>query len=73
MYAPSNMAERFYRLNPETGEIIAYQWPTEFDTKKINYDPTTNRAYPSPTRPRPPNQPRQAPHTEDRNRWGSSG
>jgi streptogramin lyase len=43
VYAPSNMAERFYRLNPKTGEIIAYQWPTEFDTKKINYDPTTKQ------------------------------
>ena len=39
VYAPSNMAERLYRLDPKTGSIIAYQWPTEFDTKKINLDP----------------------------------
>jgi streptogramin lyase len=35
VYAPSNMAERLYRLDPRTGEVVAYQWPTEFDTKKI--------------------------------------
>ena len=43
VYAPSNMAERMLRLNPETGEIIEYQMPTEFDTKKLNWDPTTER------------------------------
>jgi streptogramin lyase len=35
VYAPSNMAERLYRVDTKTNEIIAYQWPTEFDTKKI--------------------------------------
>ena len=35
VYAPSNMAERMYRLDPKTNEVVAYQWPTEFDTKKI--------------------------------------
>jgi streptogramin lyase len=35
VYAPSNMAERLYRLDPKTNEVIAYLWPTEFDTKKI--------------------------------------
>jgi streptogramin lyase len=35
VYAPSNMAERLYRLDPKTGEVIAYLWPTEFHTKKI--------------------------------------
>jgi len=35
VYAPSNMSERLYRLDPATGQFIAYQWPTEFDTKKI--------------------------------------
>ena len=43
VYAPSNMSERFMRLDPRTGEIIEYQMPTEFDTKKIAYDPTTDR------------------------------
>lgn len=41
VYAPSNMSERLMRLDPGTGEVIAYQMPTEFDTKKIAYDPTT--------------------------------
>ncbi len=43
VYATSNMAERLLRLNPKTGEIIEYQVPTEFDSKKIAYDPTTDR------------------------------
>ena len=43
VYAPSNMSERFMRFDPRTGEIIEYQMPTEFDTKKIAYDPTTDR------------------------------
>jgi streptogramin lyase len=43
VYATSNMAERLLRLDPKTGEIIEYQIPTEFDSKKIAYDPTTNR------------------------------
>ncbi len=42
VYAPSNMAERFMRLDPRTGEVVEYQMPTEFDTKKIAYDPTTD-------------------------------
>ena len=42
VYAPSNGAERFIRLDPETDEIVEYQWPTEFDTKKIAMDPTTD-------------------------------
>ena len=29
------MAEQLYRLDPASGQIIACQWPTEFDTKKI--------------------------------------
>ncbi|MDO8795803.1 MAG: carboxypeptidase regulatory-like domain-containing protein [Vicinamibacterales bacterium] len=41
VYAPSNMAERLYRIDPKTNAIIAYQWPTELDTKKINYQPGT--------------------------------
>jgi virginiamycin B lyase len=43
VYAPSNMAERLVRLDPQTGEIIEYQMPTEFDTKKLNWDPTTDQ------------------------------
>ena len=42
VYAPSNGAERFIRLDPATDEIVEYQWPTEFDTKKIALDPTTD-------------------------------
>jgi streptogramin lyase len=43
VYATSNMSERLMRLDPKTGEIIEYQIPTEFDSKKITYDPTTSR------------------------------
>jgi streptogramin lyase len=43
VYATSGMAERLIRLNPKTGEIVEYQVPTEFDSKKISYDPTTSR------------------------------
>ena len=42
VYAPSNMSERLLRLEPETGDVIEYQMPTEFDSKKIAYDPTTD-------------------------------
>ncbi|MGE0394223.1 MAG: carboxypeptidase regulatory-like domain-containing protein [Vicinamibacterales bacterium] len=44
VYAPSNMAERLYRVDQNTNDIIAYQWPTEFDTKKINYQPGTENS-----------------------------
>jgi streptogramin lyase len=44
VYATSNMAERLIRLDPKSGEIIEYQIPTEFDSKKIAYDPTTSRS-----------------------------
>lgn len=43
VYATSNMAERLMRLDPKTGEIVEYQIPTEFDSKKITFDPTSNR------------------------------
>ncbi len=43
VYATSNMAERLMRLDPKTGEIVEYQIPTEFDSKKITYNPTTSR------------------------------
>ena len=34
------MSERVLRLDSETGEVIEYQMPTNFDSKKILYDPT---------------------------------
>ena len=43
VYATSNMSERLMRLDPKTGEIVEYQMPTEFDSKKITYDPTSSR------------------------------
>ena len=42
VYAPSNMSERLLRRDPETGDVIEYQMPTESDSKKIAYDPTTD-------------------------------
>ena len=42
VYASSNMSERILRLNTNTGEVIEYQIPTDFDAKKIGHDPTTN-------------------------------
>lgn len=44
VYAPSNMAERLFRVDPKTNTVIAYQWPTELDTKKINYQPGTEHS-----------------------------
>jgi virginiamycin B lyase len=43
VYATSNMAERLVRLDPNTDEIVEYQIPTDFDSKKIAFDPTTSR------------------------------
>ena len=43
VYATSNMSERLLRLNTKTGEIIEYQVPTEFDSKKLAHDPTSVR------------------------------
>ena len=43
VYATSNMSERLIRLDPKTGEIVEYQIPTEFDSKKMTYDPSTSR------------------------------
>ena len=42
VYASSNMTERLARLDPRTGEVIEYQMPTDFDSKKIAHDPTTD-------------------------------
>jgi len=44
VYATSNTAERLIRLDPRTGEMIHYQIPTDFDSKKIAHDPTTSRS-----------------------------
>jgi streptogramin lyase len=43
VYATSNMAERLVRLDPKTGEMVEYQIPTEFDSKKIQFDNTASR------------------------------
>jgi virginiamycin B lyase len=43
VYAPSNTAERLLQLDPSTGQIVEFQMPTDFDTKKIVQDPTTTR------------------------------
>jgi streptogramin lyase len=43
LYAPSNMTERLMRLDPKTGQVIEYQMPTDFDTKKTVHDPSTDR------------------------------
>jgi len=37
-YAPSNGMERFFQVDPKTGEIVQYQMPTEFDSKKLSVD-----------------------------------
>jgi virginiamycin B lyase len=44
VYATSNTAERLIRLDPKSGELIEYQVPTNFDSKKIAHDPTTGRS-----------------------------
>ena len=43
VYATTNTAERLMRLDPKSGEIVEYQIPTDFDSKKIAHDPTTGR------------------------------
>ncbi|MBM3778114.1 MAG: hypothetical protein FJW23_07725 [Acidimicrobiia bacterium] len=43
VWAPSNTSDRLARLDPKTGEIIEYLMPTELDTKKIAFDPTSDR------------------------------
>jgi streptogramin lyase len=42
VWAPSNMSDRMFRLNPETGEIIEYLMPSEIDVKEIEFDPTSD-------------------------------
>ena len=43
VYAPSNTAERLLQLDPESGDIVEFQMPTDFDTKKILHDPTATQ------------------------------
>jgi streptogramin lyase len=43
VYASSNMTESVFRLDPKTGEILEYLMPTDFDSKKITPDPSTNK------------------------------
>ena len=43
VYASSNMSEKLVRVDPRSGEQVGYQMPTNFDTKKIAHDPTTDR------------------------------
>jgi virginiamycin B lyase len=46
IYSSSNTSERILRLNPKTGEIVEFPMPNgagNFDTKKINFDPTTKK------------------------------
>ena len=42
VWAPSNMSDRLFRLNPETGEIVEYLMPSEIDVKEIEFSPTGN-------------------------------
>ena len=42
VWAPSNMSDRMFRLNPETGEMIEYLMPSEIDVKEIEFDPTSD-------------------------------
>jgi streptogramin lyase len=46
IYSSSNTSERLLRLNPKTGEVVEFPMPNgpgNFDTKKMNYDPTTKK------------------------------
>ena len=42
VWAGSNTSDRLARLDPRTGEVIEYLMPTELDTKKIAFDPTSD-------------------------------
>jgi streptogramin lyase len=43
VWANSNMSDRLFRLNPDTGAIVEYLMPTEIDTKEMVSDPSTDR------------------------------
>ncbi len=45
VFAPSNSSDRVFRLDPKTGEILAYLMPTmNFDTKEMSIDPVGGTA-----------------------------
>lgn len=41
VWAPSNMCDRLFRLDPESGEIVEYLMPSEIDVKEIEFSPTS--------------------------------
>lgn len=41
VWAPSNMSDRIFRLDPATGEIVEYLMPSEIDVKEIEFSPTS--------------------------------
>ena len=45
VYAPSNTADRLFRVDPKTGEIVTYLMPVkDFDTKQVTIDPVNKKA-----------------------------
>jgi len=45
VYSPSNTADRVFRVDPKTGEVIEYLMPTQnFDSKKLAIDPVSRAA-----------------------------
>ncbi|MGE3579253.1 MAG: carboxypeptidase regulatory-like domain-containing protein [Vicinamibacterales bacterium] len=44
VYAPSNTADRLFRVDSKTGEIVTYLMPVkDFDTKQVTIDPLDKR------------------------------
>ena len=43
VYLSSNMSERVYRVDTKTGEVVGYQMPGNFDSKKITIDKSTSK------------------------------
>jgi virginiamycin B lyase len=43
VYVSSNMTERLAQVDTATGDVVEYLMPTDFDSKKITLDPTTDR------------------------------
>ena len=45
VYAPSNTADRLFRVDSKTGEIVTYLIPVkDFDTKQVTIDPINGKA-----------------------------
>jgi virginiamycin B lyase len=45
VFSPSNSSDRVYRLDPKTGEVLAYLMPTmNFDSKQVSIDPVGGKA-----------------------------